>query len=151
MIRLYLPLFYLCVYFWLHWVFVAARRPSLVAMNGGYSSLWCIDVSLWRPLLLQSTGSGRTSFSSCGTWAQLPCSVWNFPRAGIDHVPYIGRQFLTTRPLGKSCNYCFLSPLFIGNVSWFTLSLHYFSLCSHEKEELAKMSRSGIWMCVALP
>ena len=25
------------MYFWLHWVFVAAHRFSLVAMSGGYS------------------------------------------------------------------------------------------------------------------
>ena len=31
-------LFYL-FYFWLRWVFVAARRLSLVAASGGYSSL----------------------------------------------------------------------------------------------------------------
>ena len=27
----------LFIYFWLHWVFLAAHRPSLVAANGGYS------------------------------------------------------------------------------------------------------------------
>ena len=31
----------LFIYFWLHWVFAAARRLSLVAVSGGYSSLWC--------------------------------------------------------------------------------------------------------------
>ena len=45
----------------------------------------------------------------------------------------------------------FLSPLSIGNVSWFTLFLHYFFFCSHAKDRLAKMSKSGIWMCVTLP
>ena len=29
--------FYLFIYFWLHWVFIAARRLSLVAASGGYS------------------------------------------------------------------------------------------------------------------
>ena len=29
--------FYKFIYFWLHWVFVAARGPSLVAASGGYS------------------------------------------------------------------------------------------------------------------
>ena len=28
------------IYFWLRWVFVAARGLSLVAASGGYSSLW---------------------------------------------------------------------------------------------------------------
>ena len=56
--------------FWLRWVFVAALRLSLVAMCGGYSSLWCMGFSLRWPLLLRSTGSRRAGFSSCGTWAQ---------------------------------------------------------------------------------
>ena len=43
--------------FWLCWVFVAAHRFSLVAASGGYSSLQCIDFSLWCLLFLQSTGS----------------------------------------------------------------------------------------------
>ena len=33
------------MYFWLHWVFVAARGLSLVAASGGYSSLWCAGFS----------------------------------------------------------------------------------------------------------
>ena len=61
---------YLFIYFWLHWVFVAARRLSLVASNGGYSSLWCEVFSFWWLLLLQSTGSRCMGFSSSGTQAQ---------------------------------------------------------------------------------
>ena len=63
-------LFILFIYFWLRWVFVAARVLSLVAVSGGYSSLWHADFSLWWLLLLQSMGSRRAGFSSCGTWAQ---------------------------------------------------------------------------------
>ena len=36
----------------------------------GYSSLRCVGFSLWWLLLLQSTGSRHTGFSSCGMWAQ---------------------------------------------------------------------------------
>ena len=61
---------YLFIYFWLHWVFVAACRLSLVEVSGGYSSLWCVGFSLQWFLLLRSTGSRHTGFSSCGTWAQ---------------------------------------------------------------------------------
>ena len=32
----------LFIYLWLHWVFVAARGLSLVAVSGGYSSLRCM-------------------------------------------------------------------------------------------------------------
>ena len=53
----FLNLFILFIYFWLHWVFVAARGLSLVAASGGYSSLWFAGFSLRWLLLLQSTGS----------------------------------------------------------------------------------------------
>ena len=56
-------------YFWLLWVFVAMRGLSQVAVSGGYSSLWCVGFSLQWLLLLQSTGSRRAGFSSCGSWA----------------------------------------------------------------------------------
>ena len=61
---------FLFIYFWLRWVFVAARGLSLVEANRGYSSLWCTGFSLRWLLLLQSTGSRHVGFSSCGTWAQ---------------------------------------------------------------------------------
>ena len=60
---------YLFIYFWLHWVFIAACGLSLVAARGGYSSLRCAGFSLLWLLLLQSTGSRRTGFSSCGSRA----------------------------------------------------------------------------------
>ena len=63
-------LFYLFIYFWLCWVFVAMHGLSLVVASGGYSSLWCAGFSLQGLLLLRSMGSRRTGFSSCGRWAQ---------------------------------------------------------------------------------
>ena len=47
----------LLTYFWLHWVFIAAHRLSLVAAIGGYSWLCCMGFSLWWLLLLQSMDS----------------------------------------------------------------------------------------------
>ena len=58
------------IYFWLHWVFVAACGLSLVAVRGGYSSLQCAGFSLRWLLLLQSTGSRHAGFRSCGMQAQ---------------------------------------------------------------------------------
>ena len=55
--------------FWLHWVFIAARRLSLIVASRGYSLLRCVDFSLQWLLLLQSTGSRRVSFSSYGSRA----------------------------------------------------------------------------------
>ena len=48
---------FIFIYFWLHWVFVAARRLPLVAVSGGHSSSRCAGLSLSQPLLLRSTGS----------------------------------------------------------------------------------------------
>ena len=68
-------IFYLFIYFWLPWVFVAARGLSLVAVSRGYSSLRCAGFSLQWLLLLQSrgsrlTGSRHPGFSSWGMQAQ---------------------------------------------------------------------------------
>ena len=68
--KLFYFILFLFIYFWLHWVFVAARGLSLVAASGGYSLLWCVGFSLQWLLLLRSTGSRCADFSSCGTWAQ---------------------------------------------------------------------------------
>ena len=73
----FVNLFILFIYFCLCWVFIAVRQLSLVVVSGGYSSLWCLGFSLQCPgfslqwlLLLQSTGSRRAGFSSCGTQGQ---------------------------------------------------------------------------------
>ena len=58
------------IYFWLCWVFVAARGLSLVVVSGGDSSLWCAGFSLRWLLLLRSMGSRHAGFSSCGVQAQ---------------------------------------------------------------------------------
>ena len=63
-------LFILFIYFWLRWVFVAARGLSLVVASRGYSLLQCACFSLQWLLLLQSKGSRCVGFSSCGTRAQ---------------------------------------------------------------------------------
>ena len=67
---IYLFLFLKFIYFWLHWVFIGSRGLSLAAVSRGYSSWRCMSFSLRWLLLLRSTGSRRTGFSSCGTWAQ---------------------------------------------------------------------------------
>ena len=66
--------FLIFIYFWLHWVFVAVCRLSLVVVSGGYSSLWCTGFSLRWLLLLPSTGSRSMGFSSCGSRA-LECRL----------------------------------------------------------------------------
>ena len=66
----FINLFIFILFFWLCWVFIAVRGLSLVATSGGYSSLQCAGFSLQWLLLLQSVGSGRMGFSSCGAWAE---------------------------------------------------------------------------------
>ena len=105
---------YLFIYFWLHWVFVAACRLSLVAASGGYSSLRCVGFSLGWLLLLWSTGSRRMGFSSCGSQglerrlsscgarAWLLCGMWDLPGPGLEPgSPALAGGFLTTAPPGK--------------------------------------------------
>ena len=105
---------YLFIYLWLRWVFVAARGLALVAVSWGYSSLWCAGFSLQWLLLLQSTGSRRVGFSSCGSWAlecrlsscgtqaQLLHSMWDLPGPGLEPMsPALAGGFLTTAPQGK--------------------------------------------------
>ena len=69
------------------------------AVSRGYSSMQETCFSLWWFLLLQNTGSRRVGFSSCGTQAQLPCSMWNLPRPEIEPVsPTLAGGFLSTVP-----------------------------------------------------
>ena len=65
---LYIYLFYLFVFGCVGCSLLHAL--SLVAASGGYSSLQCVGFSLRWLLLLWSTGSRRTGFSSCGMRAQ---------------------------------------------------------------------------------
>ena len=106
----------------------AARGHSLVAASGGYSSLRCAGFSSRWLLQLQSMGSRRVGFSSCGTRAlerrlsscgsrtQLLRGMWDLPGPGLEPVsPALAGGFLTTAPPGKpqeslSCfSFCFTS------------------------------------------
>ena len=57
---------------------------SLVAESRGSSSLRFMGFSLQWLLLLCSTSSRCTSFSSCCKWAKLPHSMWDLPGSGIE-------------------------------------------------------------------
>ena len=54
--RMFFVFVFVLIYFWLHWVFVAAHGLSLVAASGGYFSLWCM-------------ASHCSGFSCCGAQA----------------------------------------------------------------------------------
>ena len=104
----------LFIYFWVCWVFVAARGLSLVAASRGYSSLWCVGFSLQWLLLLWSMCSRHVGFSSCGSWAlkcrlsscgaraQLLRGTRDLPGLGLEPMsPALAGGFLNTVPPGK--------------------------------------------------
>ena len=66
--------FLFILFLWLRWAFIAARGLSLVATSRGYALLPCAGFSLQWLLLLQSMGSRRAGFSSCGSRA-LECRL----------------------------------------------------------------------------
>ena len=57
-------------YFWLPWVFVAACGLFSGCVEWGLLFVAVCGLLIGWLLLLQSTGSRRVGFSSCGTWAQ---------------------------------------------------------------------------------
>ena len=59
---------------------------------------------------LQCVGSvvAVRGLSSCGTWAQLLCGMWDLPRPGIQPMsPALAGGFLTTVPPGKPHKFIF--------------------------------------------
>ena len=111
----------LSIYFWLHWVFVAARGLSLVAESGatlccsarashcgGFSCCGTRAVGMQASVVvsrgLSSCGSQALErrLSSCGTRAQLLRGMWDLPRPGLEPVfPALAGGFSTTAPPGK--------------------------------------------------
>ena len=96
----------LFIYFWLHWVFVAVRGLSLVALSRGYSWLRCMGFSLQWLLLLRSSGSRHAGSAVVARrlWSAgsvvvahgLSCSAacGIFLDQGSTRVPCIGRRTL---------------------------------------------------------
>ena len=109
----------LFTYCWLCWGFVAALGLSLAVASRGYSSLRCVGFSLRWPLLLQSTGSRRVGFRSCGPQTKVPCSTWDLPRPGMEPMsPASAGGFLTTGPPGKSPLHQFCSRTAPPGFQW---------------------------------
>ena len=51
--------------------------------------------------------------SSCGTWAQLLCSIWDLPEPELEPVsPALAGGFSTTAPPGKPMNAFFLKCIY---------------------------------------
>ena len=78
----FLFFFFLAVF----WVF-SVRGLSLVAASGDHSSSRCAGLSLWRPLLLRSTGSRRAGsvVVAHGPSCSVACGI--FPDQGSNPCP----------------------------------------------------------------
>ena len=69
------------IYFWLHWVFTAARSLSLIEASGAYSlAAVCGGLSLAPSLVAEN------KLSSCNMWAESLHDMWDLPRPGIEPV-----------------------------------------------------------------
>ena len=122
-ISLYLVLFFLkFIYFWLHWVFVAAcgflqLRQAGATLPCGVRASRCdgfsccgaralgAQASVVVARGLSSCGSRDLEFrlSSCGARAQLLRCMWDLPEPGLKPMsPALVGGFLTTAPPGKS-------------------------------------------------
>ena len=81
-------MFNLIYMFWLHWIFIAARRLSLVVAGRDNSSSWCMGFSLRRLLLLPAAGSralGLQELSLLGSREQ-PQRLWCMGLVALRHV-----------------------------------------------------------------
>lgn len=57
------------IYFWLHWVFIAAGELSLVVASRSYSPVVVFGFLIVVASLVAEHCLGCTGFSSCGVWA----------------------------------------------------------------------------------
>ena len=76
--------FFFLIYFWMHWVFIAACGLSLVVASGGYSLLRWAGFSLQLLLLLWSTGSRHVGsvVVAHGLSCSMACGI--FPDQGLN-------------------------------------------------------------------
>ena len=101
-INVFLKLIYVLFYFWLPWVFVAARWLPLAAESRGHSSF-----GMWAShsgrLSCYTASLGCPRLSTCGAGAQAPCGMWGAPEPGTKSVsPELWGELPATGPPGKS-------------------------------------------------
>ena len=93
---------FLKICFWLHCVFIAVQRLSLVTVSGAALWLWCLVFS-WQCCFCRAQALGGVGIERCGARAELFCDVWNLPGPGVEPMsPALAGGLLTTRPQGKS-------------------------------------------------
>ena len=77
--------FYSFIYLWLHWVFAATCRLSLVAVQA--LGTWASLVAAQGLVACGSRALECAGFSNCGMWAQLLLSTQNLPNQGSNPCP----------------------------------------------------------------
>ena len=153
-------LFILFIYFWLCWVFVAARWLSLQLRRAratlccGARASHCGGFSCCRARALGTQASviaarGLSScglralecrLSSCGARAQLLQGMWDLPGPGLEPMsPALAGGFLTTAPPGKPCSCTFYFYLFIVHYIYFYL--FSFLATPHSLWDLSSLTR----------
>ena len=136
------------MYFWLHWVFVAVCRFSVVAASGDYSccgarashcgfsccGAWALGT--WASVVVARGLSGcglwalECRLSICGSRALLLRSMWDLPRPGIEPMsPALAGGFFnhwTTREdhLQWNFNSCNSHQLLSGTIKEVVKGLH---------------------------
>ena len=93
------------IYFWLCWVFVSVRGPSLVVASGGHSSSRCVGLSPSRPLLLRSTGSRYAGSVAVAHGPSCSAACGIYPDQGLNPCPL--HQQADSQPLrhqGSPCS-----------------------------------------------
>ena len=92
-------------FFWLRWVFIAARRLSPVGASGatlrcGARASHCGGFSCCRARAL---GVWASAVMAPGLSCSAACGMWDVPEPGIETVtPAFAGGFLTTAPPGES-------------------------------------------------
>ena len=102
LIEFYFILLLNFIYFWLHWVFFAARGLSLVEWGLLFLAVRGLLIAVASLVAEHRLQTRR--LSSCGPRAQPLRSMWDPPRPGLEPVsPALAGRFSTTAPPGKPC------------------------------------------------
>ena len=102
----------LFTYFWLHWVFVAVCRLSLVAARGGSScGAWASRCSGFS---CGARALGRSASVAVGHRLSCSAACGIFPDQGSNLSPALAGRFFTTGPSGKVPSWVFWFRLFFS-------------------------------------
>ena len=116
---------------------------SAVVANGGFSC--CRARALGR----QASVVAACQLRSCGTQPQLPCSMGDLPRPGIEPMsPALAGRLPTTGLPGKSCLTWFLSFFFFFKV--FLLFIFFFFFCFFSRSQMKILMEKRLFCIIIL-